>query len=383
MAVINTAAAHQFYNRGPPKKNSVCVFWLKGRCNRNPCRYLHVESPTVKINRPTTTRPTQDFNDPKKTHTQIRVCDDWISDSCVYGDKCRFLHSWVHSDDDNNYQNLSILTRLNGHKKDVMGIGLPSGSNKLYSGAKDGTVRVWDCESGECVKIINNRAEIGCLISEGSWVFLGFPNVVKALKIDAATGDYETFVLKGPVGQVNSMAVCNINDVLFAGSEDGVISVWKGSFEANPFKLVASIKAHSGSVLSLAVGTRKKKLFSSCADGTIRYLFSCSLDKTIKIWIANQDGNFEVTYTHEEQYGVVSLFGMLDAEGKPMLLTSCKDSGIRVYELPSFKERLRMFSRREVETIEMGPHGLLFLGDRTGVISVWKWLPDQKMESDS
>ena len=33
----------------------------------------------------------------------------------------------------------------------VSGIALPSGSDKLYTGSKDQTVRVWDCASGQAV----------------------------------------------------------------------------------------------------------------------------------------------------------------------------------------------------------------------------------------
>ncbi|XP_022852459.1 zinc finger CCCH domain-containing protein 48-like [Olea europaea var. sylvestris] len=28
-------------------KNRVCVYWLSGRCNRNPCRFMHRESPPI------------------------------------------------------------------------------------------------------------------------------------------------------------------------------------------------------------------------------------------------------------------------------------------------------------------------------------------------
>lgn len=31
----------------------------------------------------------------------------------------------------------------------MSGIALPSGSDKLYTGSKDETVRVWDCQSGQ------------------------------------------------------------------------------------------------------------------------------------------------------------------------------------------------------------------------------------------
>lgn len=132
----------------------------------------------------------------------------------------------------------------------------------MYSGSRDGTVRVWDCESGQCVKIINNGAEIGCLICEGSWVFIGLPNAVKAWRVNTANNDCdEPFVLDRPIGQVNVLVV--YNDLLFAGSEDGVITVWKGSFDANPFKQAAAIKAHFGFVLSLAVGIQKRRLLFS------------------------------------------------------------------------------------------------------------------------
>ncbi|GAY67332.1 hypothetical protein CUMW_255630 [Citrus unshiu] len=57
---------------------------------------------------------------------------------------------------------------------------------------------------------------------------------------------------------------------------------------------------------------------------------------------------------------------MLDAKAKPVLFASCcKDSVIRLYELASFKLRARLFWRREVEAVQIGPDGLFFLGDRS------------------
>uniref|UniRef100_A0A2N9GRR4 Uncharacterized protein n=1 Tax=Fagus sylvatica TaxID=28930 RepID=A0A2N9GRR4_FAGSY len=61
----------------------------------------------------------------------------------------------------------------------VNGIALRQGSNKLYLGSSDGTVRLWDCHTG---------AE---------------------------------YSLNGPVEQVNALTA--VKDLLFAGVEDGVI----------------------------------------------------------------------------------------------------------------------------------------------------------------
>lgn len=39
------------------------------------------------------------------------------------------------------------------NKQVVSGIAMPSGSDKLYTGSTDETVRVWDCQSGQVVTI--------------------------------------------------------------------------------------------------------------------------------------------------------------------------------------------------------------------------------------
>ncbi|KAH9657691.1 zinc finger CCCH domain-containing protein 48 [Citrus sinensis] len=206
----------------------------------------------------------------RPSHPQISVCEYWISESCTYGDKCQFLHSWVHSDDDSDdtiTNNPPMLTKLSNHKKAVM------------------------------------------------------------MKINTANNDCdEAFVLDGPIGQVNALVV--YNDLLFAGSEDGAIRVWN----VEDLECVQTLcGGHSDAVMSL--------LFWD------EYLFSCCL---------------------HEQYGVVSLFGMLDAKAKPVLFASCcKDSVIRLYELASFKLRARLFWRREVEAVQIGPDGLFFLRDRS------------------
>ena len=61
----------------------------------------------------------------------------------------------------------------------VSGIRIPDGSDKLFSSNTDGTLRVWDCHTGECVKVINLGDEARCLISMGSWAFAGMRSAIK------------------------------------------------------------------------------------------------------------------------------------------------------------------------------------------------------------
>ncbi|XP_054778277.1 zinc finger CCCH domain-containing protein 48-like [Prosopis cineraria] len=191
-----------------------------------------------------------------KPQSSAIVCKYWINGNCAHGDRCWNLHSWFQG------HAVSPFTKLHQHKKIVTGITLPVVSDKLFSSSTDGTVGVWDCHTGQCVKHINRSAEARCLISAGSWVFAGVGNTAKACNIQTAA----ELTLDGPKGHILSMAVCN--DVLFAGAMDGLIYAWSAISEANvPFKPLAMLNGHSGAVLCLeekSVNIRcKRKIDSS------------------------------------------------------------------------------------------------------------------------
>ncbi|CAL0332762.1 unnamed protein product [Lupinus luteus] len=90
--------------------------------------------------------------------------------------------------------------------------------------------------------------------------------------------------------------------------------------------------------------------------------------------------------------GVLALSGMSDVEGKPILFSSSIDNSVRLYELPScpltlsifgcrFLERGRLFAKKVVQSIEIGPNGLFFTEDGTDLLMVWKWLEVPKVAS--
>ncbi|XP_042480623.1 zinc finger CCCH domain-containing protein 17-like [Macadamia integrifolia] len=464
------------------KPLKVCRYWRSGRCNRNPCPFLHRELPPppsingMASNRPRKSAPsntwvrnqgagaanvthkTEDKNNgsglisvsrkmqdkvcpkvPLKTQNnnhgtgldsvphkmqdkdchnvpcktqntnhgagldsvpgkkQDKVCRYWLAGNCSNGDKCKYLHSWFLSD------SFTLLKKLEGHQKGINGVALPSGSDKLYSGSEDQSVRFWDCHTGQCAAVVILGGEIGCMISEGPWLFVGIPNSVKVWNIQTAS----EFSLSGPVGQVHSLA--EGNGILFAGTEDGKILAWKIDAASNCFQPIALLEGHSHAVVSLVVGAGRLhsgagRLYSASMDHTIRvwdletlqcthtlrghtsavmsvlcwddYLLSCSLDKTIKAWAATESGDIEVVHTHNEENGVLTLCGMHDGQEKPVLMCSCDDNTVHIYDLPSFNERGIIFSKEEVRVIQIAPEGLglFFTGDGTGELRVWKWV---------
>lgn len=411
-------------NLSNSKQQKVCFHWEKGKCTRNPCPFLHGELPSAAngkrgyqgfgaednyrggggrgsgglrrsgnynfSNNNTWGRgPSHQPLSGNRTFVrkvEKKICNFWVQGSCRYGEGCKFLHQW-------STDCFSLLTTLEGHQQAVTGIALPSGSDKLYSGSEDEMVRVWDCQSGQLAGVVNLGCPVGCMLSEGPWVFVGLTNLVKAWNIQTSM----ELTLSGPVGQVYSLVVGN--DLLFAGSKDGSILAWKFNAVANTFEPAASLKGHTLAVVTLVVGGNR--IYSGSMDHTIRvwslenlqcmqtltghnnvvtsvlcwdqFLLTASLDNTVKVWATAETGNLEVTYTHSEEHGLITLCGMHDSESKPVLLCSCNDNCVRVYDLPSFSERGKIFSKEEVRSIQVGPGGLFFTGDGSGQVRVWKW----------
>ncbi|KAL2248617.1 UNVERIFIED_CONTAM: Zinc finger CCCH domain-containing protein 48 [Sesamum indicum] len=404
-------------NNNSNKQQKVCFHWRQGKCTRFPCPFLHSELPAVGNGK----RAHQGFgaednhrggggglrrsgnNYFNKNNTWERVksqqpagsnmsvvkkieklCNHWVQGSCKFGDNCKYLHQWSTGDC------FTLLAPLEGHQQVVTGIALPSGSDKLYTGSQDETVRVWDCQSGQLAGLVNLGGAVGCMLSEGPWVFVGLTNLVKAWNVEISAD----LSLSGPVGQVYSLVVGS--DLLFAGTQEGTILAWKFNAATNSFDPAASLKGHTLAVVTLVVGGNR--MYSGSMDHSIRvwsletlqciqtlaahtdvvmsvlcwdqFLLSASLDKTVKVWVATETGSLEATYTHTEEHGLITLCGMHDSEAKPVLLCSCNDNSIRVYDLPSFSERGRIFGKKEVRSIQIGPGGLFFTGDGSGQVRV-------------
>ncbi|KAL6004647.1 hypothetical protein ACLOJK_005202 [Asimina triloba] len=179
--------------------------------------------------------------------------------------------------------------------------------------------------------------------------------------------------LSGPVGQVYSLEAND--ELLFAGSQDGSILVWKFNDVGSSFEPAATLLGHNLTVASLTVGGARR-------------LYSGSMDNTIRVWDLGTFRCLQTLMDHTsvvmsllcwDQFllgsfvGVLGLCGMHDAQAKPVLMCACDDNAVRVYDLPSFKERGKVLSKDEIRSIQLGPDGLFFTGDRGGALRVWKW----------
>ncbi|XP_048562107.1 zinc finger CCCH domain-containing protein 17-like isoform X3 [Triticum urartu] len=216
----------------------------------------------------------------------------------------------------------AFLCALAGHEEAITGISMPMGSDKLYSGSADGSVRVWDGNSGKCVDVIKMGGKIGCMITHDKWVFIGIPKSVEAWNTQTGM----KLSLQGPSGLVCSMTIKD--EMLFAGTADGRIMAWKFPAKEINSEPVSILAGHDRHVITLAVSATR--LYSGSLDKTIRVwdlknlqcvqtlsehkasvtsvlcwdqkLLSCSLDKTVNVWAASDSGNLQLMHTHSEEH---------------------------------------------------------------------------------
>ncbi|KAI3968303.1 hypothetical protein MKW92_032362 [Papaver armeniacum] len=378
---------------GVPTTDIVCKHWRAGRCTKNPCWFRHSELPQPSSNNWMGSKRSNVIQQPSHqgnfsvsySTTYIRADSTepskWGRDhggpkgpGLIKDPQKTICKYWMAENDD-----FTMLAQLAGHeeKKAITGIAFQ-----------------WGLTNYTLVATMElSGSGIPCVISEGPWVFAGIKNCVKAWNIQTQ----RELSLSGPSGLVYALA--EENEMLLAGTQDGSILVWKFVAATNGFEPAAALKGHSASVLTLVVGNNI--LYSGSMDNTIRlwsletlqciytltdhtsavtsvlcwdqFLLSCSLDKTIKVWAKTESGKLEVTYTKQEEHGLLALSGMPDAQGKPVLMCSCNDNTVCLYDVPSFKERGKICAKGEIRAIHTALGSLFFTGDGNGDLKVWRW----------
>ncbi|KAK4746431.1 hypothetical protein SAY87_012743 [Trapa incisa] len=325
-----------------PSKTKVCTYSLKGRYNRNPCRFLHSKPlQNASHNEVSHFTLSEGHGASKKTRenydlkSRDRLCCHWASGTCIKGDTCLFQHSWFRG------EGFDLLAALERHEKGITGIGWPSGSDKLYTGGKDGAVMIWDCHTGQCTNKVDMGSEVGSLICKDGWVFIGLQNIIKAWNIQTATA----FDLEFAAGLAYCFAIKD--NLLFAGCKNGHILTWRVSYPSSPPQLIATLEGqccglhglgHIDNLMCITTFQGHTDVVMSllCWE---QYLLSCSLDGTVKVWAASSLGgcNLEVIYSHCEEIGVIALNGIHDTERKPILLASCNDDTVHAYRFQCYK----------------------------------------------
>lgn len=307
---------------------------------------------------------------------------------------------------------------------------------QLYSGSKDGTVKVWSTATGQLISTVPVGGQVNSLLYAQGFLVVGLkqPDDQGVIRLyNTATGAEQ--ILMGHKGEV--LCLVTANQCLFSGGQDHTIRVWAanpatGSMECTGVLDVAR-GGHTSPVDSMIVwrnylisgdrlgcikawdievGVLAQTLEGAHQDAVLNmliyenYLISGSLDGYIVQWsFYPQPGmhrviNAEPYFTYEpaadrdgDQYqrrqraggarvpnGVLMMYGTVDGANNSVLLVSYNQSScIKLLQLPEFEDRgiiPEISLCRAIAVLPQTPPTppVLVLGDAEGKLRIYNWV---------
>ncbi|KAL1496190.1 hypothetical protein AB1Y20_014806 [Prymnesium parvum] len=255
-----------------------------------------------------------------------------------------------------------------GHTGGVESLALEAAAGRLFSCGGDDTIRVWRLDDGheyECAHIFNGHAgmvwSLALHAAAGRLYSGGGDRTIRVCRLDAGHEGESAHVFNGHTGGVWSLALDAASGRLYSGSYDDTIRVWR--LDAGHEGECAHVfTGHTGGVMSLALDPAAGRLYSGSYDGTIR------------VWCLDAGHEGECAHVFDGHAGWVPSLALHAASGR--LYSGGGDDTIRVWRLDAGHEG------ECVHIVEAGQGwvrsfaldlalGRLYSGGSDGAIRVW------------
>jgi small GTP-binding protein len=248
------------------------------------------------------------------------------------------------------------LRTFNGHTDLVQRVALSSDGRRAISGAEDGTVRVWDVETGDCLRVLEGHADSVLCVAWGSdqrhAISSGFDKTVRVW--DVETGRCLR-VLEGHTNQVWSVAWDSEQRHAVSGSclDDCTVRVW----DVETGRCLRVLEGHTATILAMALSS----------DG--RRALSGSWDSTARVWDVETGRCLRVL----EGHGLGGIWSVALTADQRRALSCGGDRTVRVWDVETGR-CLRVLEGHMVgvQSVAWSADGhRAFSGDRGGGIRVW------------
>lgn len=241
---------------------------------------------------------------------------------------------------------------LPGHEGQVYSLAISSDGRRIVSSSGDGTVRVWDAETGAELLCLHGHDELvhsAVISSDGRRIVSGaWDQTIRVW--DAESGD-EVDCLRGHQGGVTSVAISTDGRKIVSGSFDSTVRVW----DAENGEELLCLRGHEDMVRGVGISSDGRRIVS--ASG-----------KTVRIWDGKSGA--ELRRLREQDGTVTSL--ALSADGG-RIVSGAWDHTVRVCDAESGEELLCLRGHSEkVLSVAISTDGSRIVsGSEDETIRVW------------
>ncbi|MGK7886955.1 MAG: NB-ARC domain-containing protein [Crocosphaera sp.] len=250
------------------------------------------------------------------------------------------------------------LHTLRGHNGGVWSIDFHPRLPCLLSGDMGLNVRIWNYESGECLRIAQGYSqEIKPITyrSDGKILAVGTNQGTISLK-NSSDGKTKSEI---PInkGNILSLAYSPNNQIIIGGSDDTKLHTWNTS---NKNRLLKSLSEHRNWIRTVAYSQ----------DG--KFIATGSDDKTVKLWDAYSYKLLKTFEGHTDWIQSVCFHPT-----QPLLISGSDDGVIKFWDINNINRPNRLIkifptSQRQVWTVAISPNGkLMASGSNDNTICIW------------
>ena len=179
----------------------------------------------------------------------------------------------------------SEVTTVLGHTDQVLACVFSPDSARVVSGAYDGTLKVWDLETGRCLRTLEGHADsvFACVFSpDGARVVSGADD--GTLKVwDIETGRCLR-TLEGHVDLVLACVISSDGARVVSGSGDRALKVW----DLETGHCLRTLKGHAAEVGACALSPDGTRIVSGCR-GALK-LWDLETGHCLRTWEEHEDG---------------------------------------------------------------------------------------------
>jgi WD40 repeat protein len=199
--------------------------------------------------------------------TQVASGSDGLEDN---------LHVW-------NLATGEIQWNLEGHEGVVTSLAWSPDGTRIVSGSYDGSLRIWDAQSGKCLETLEGEKAVHCVgwDPQGRRIVSGAED--NSVRIwDSTTGEC-LHVMEGHEESLRAVAWSPDGERIVSGCREGALRVWRATTGECLLTLHGHARGSVSYVNSVAWNPQGTRIASASQDKTIR-IWESRLDEALPFW---------------------------------------------------------------------------------------------------